>query len=479
MRRLFRTALALTLAALPGAAASAAEHTVRARPNNTFSPRDLVIEAGDTVTWVNDGGLHNVSASNGSFRCANGCDGSGGDGDPSASAWSFSLVFNDPGMNNYICEVHASIGMVGSVMVNEKTVTEPGTLGFSQSSLQVGEDDGPVTVTVNRTGGTDGTVSVAYSTSNGSAMAGSDYTANSGTLAWGNGDGAVKSFTVAITDDSDDESDETFNVMLMSPTGGAGLGTSAATVTIEDDDESGPTLRPGRLRYASSLFEAGEGDATATISVTRSNGSDGAVSVEYSSTDGSASDGSDYTAMSGTLAWDDGDSATKSFAVEITDDMEIETDETVNLTLSSPTGGATLGSPSSATLTIEDDDAEPGAGCVADDLTLCLGRDDRFALSVVWRDSKGEIGFGHAVDIGKRDSGLFYFFGENNIEMLAKTLDGCSITNHFWVFFAATTDVEFTLTVTDTQAGVTKQYKNPLGNPANAVTDTQAFATCP
>ena len=97
MRALQRIALVLILAALPGVAAVAAEHTVEARPNLTFFPSSLVIETGDTVTWNNTGGLHNVAANDSSFRCANGCDGDGGNGGPSSAAWSFSLIFNDPG----------------------------------------------------------------------------------------------------------------------------------------------------------------------------------------------------------------------------------------------------------------------------------------------------------------------------------------------------------------------------------------------
>lgn len=475
MQALPRAILVLSLLALP---AAAAEHTVEARPDNTFSPKNLEIEAGDTVTWVNMGGLHNVVDESGSFRCAQGCDGAGGDGDPSSSSWSFSLTFDDPGEVKYFCEVHASLGMSGTVTVNPKTTSQPGTLGFSMKSDTVAENAGSVTVTVNRSGGTDGAVSVDYATSDGSADAGNDYTAASGTLNWDDGDGASKTFDVQILDDNEDESDETFNLMLMNPGGGASLGTSAGTITIGDDDDPS-TPQPGRIRFATSLFEAIEGDGMVTINVTRSNGSDGAVGVTYATGDGSAEAGSDYSATSGMLSWADGDSSPKFFMIPLTDDMEAENDETINVMLSAPTGGATLASPSSATVNVKDNDTPTGAVCVPDAETLCLGQDGRFGLTVTWRDQNGNTGTGKSVDIGKRDSGLFFFFGENNIEMLAKVLNGCRSTNHYWVFFAATTNVEFTLTVVDTQAGVSKQYKNKLGNSADAVTDTSAFDTCP
>ena len=104
--------------------------------------------------------------------------------------------------------------------------------------------------------------------------------------------------------------------------------------------------------------------------------------------------------------------------------------------------------------------------------------DDRFQVEVGWATTTG-MGVGQVVPGGSDTSANFFFFSADNWEMLIKVLDGCGITNHFWVFFAATTDVEFTVTVTDTQTDQVKQYFNPLGNPANAVTDTAAFATCP
>ncbi|MDA8016846.1 MAG: ARC6/PARC6 family protein [Thermoanaerobaculia bacterium] len=76
------------------------------------------------------------------------------------------------------------------------------------------------------------------------------------------------------------------------------------------------------------------------------------------------------------------------------------------------------------------------------------------------------------------DSGLYYFFDADNWEMLVKVLDACGFNDHFWVFSAATTNVEYTLTVTDTFTGKKKRYFNSLGTAAPAITDTSAFATC-
>lgn len=123
-----------------------------------------------------------------------------------------------------------------------RTEPEPprGTLQFSASSYSVAENAGSRIITVTRTGGSYGSASVNYSTANGTAVAGSDYTATSGTLYWGDGDTANKTFNVPIINDGTPESDETFTVTL-SGAAGATLGSpSTATVTIQDDDQ--PTV---------------------------------------------------------------------------------------------------------------------------------------------------------------------------------------------------------------------------------------------
>jgi len=120
----------------------------------------------------------------------------------------------------------------------------------------------------------------------------------------------------------------------------------------------------------------------------------------------------------------------------------------------------------------------PGV-CVPSDTNLCL-LDGRFKVEVDWKDFEGVTGQGMVVPFGSADSGLFYFFDADNWEMLVKMVDACSSPfNSFWVFAAATTNVEYTLRVTDTERGVIQPYFNPLGNAAAAITDTAAFATCP
>lgn len=80
---------------------------------------------------------------------------------------------------------------------------------------------------------------------------------------------------------------------------------------------------------------------------------------------------------------------------------------------------------------------------------------------------------------GGGDTGSFFFDDPDNIELVVKVLGACGFTNTFWVFAAAATDVEYTVTVTDTETNNIRTYSNPLGHAATAVTDTSAFATCP
>ncbi len=109
---------------------------------------------------------------------------------------------------------------------------------------------------------------------------------------------------------------------------------------------------------------------------------------------------------------------------------------------------------------------------------LCL-RDGRFLVEVEWRDFRGNVGVGRAVPTDQDATGLFWFFEEDNWEMLVKVIDGCSNDGHFWFLAASATNVEYHLRVTDLEAGVTKEYDNPLGREAPAIADNRAFDTCP
>ncbi len=120
-------------------------------------------------------------------------------------------------------------------------IPNPGSLNLSSSSISASENAGSVSLNVQRAGGSSGIVSVNYAISNGSAIAGSDYTQTQGTVTFTNGDTAPKSITVPIINDTLAEQSETFSVTLSAPTGGALLGTPATAIVTIQDDDSPPT----------------------------------------------------------------------------------------------------------------------------------------------------------------------------------------------------------------------------------------------
>ncbi|MGE0639352.1 MAG: Calx-beta domain-containing protein [Thermoanaerobaculia bacterium] len=475
MRSLSRTILILVVAALFAAGARAAIVEIAVGPSNSFSPKFPTINVGDTVRWTLMGGSHNVNSDDGLFRSGN-----------VSSSWPpFTHTFNSPGTFGYHCEAHGSPGvaMFGTITVSGGGGGgAPGSLSFTGSaSKSVSEGAGNITLTVQRTGGDDGAVSVNYETvNNGTANTPSDYIQTNGTLNWADNDDNNKTFQVPIVDDSDVEGNQTFSVQLVSPGGGASLGSpSVVTVTINDNDSTPGS--PGTVRFTSSTATVSESAPNVTLTAERTGGSTGAISVNYATGDGTALTGSDYLATSGTLSWGNGDSANKNFQVPIVGDSVEEPSESFTATLSAPSGGATLGSPSTATVSITDDDitCEP---CVADATTLCLaggsGDPSRFRVRITWTDFSGGSGPAFAVP-STADSGFFYFFDPSNLEMLVKMVRGCgSELNAYWFFYAAATNLGLQTEVLDTTACVTKNYSNPLGNFASDG-DIAALPTCP
>jgi N-acetylmuramoyl-L-alanine amidase len=312
-----------------------------------------------------------------------------------------------------------------------------GTVQFSSATYSVNENGGSRTITVTRTGGTSA-VGVSYATSNGTATAGADYTGSSGTLSFATNE-TSKTFTVPIIDDASVEGNETVNLTLSNPTGGATLGSpSSAVLTIVDNDTgctysisssenevgpgngggtflmdapsgcswsavsdstswlttsssgsgdgsvsynfmANPSTSPrtghitvggrihtvtqiglggaGSVQFSSTTYSANEGGGIATITVTRTGGT-GTGTVNYSTSNGTATAGIDYTPASGLLLFT-GSVTSLTFNVTILDDAAFEGNETINLLLSSPSNSFTPGNPSTATLTIIDNDISP------------------------------------------------------------------------------------------------------------------------
>ena len=101
------------------------------------------------------------------------------------------------------------------------------------------------------------------------------------------------------------------------------------------------------------------------------------------------------------------------------------------------------------------------ARCAAGSEVLCLGPNGRFEARVAWKNPfNGDTGTGRARPL-TADTGAFWFFGDQNLELMVKVLDGTAVNGHFWVYAGSLSNVEYTLTVTDTATGAVRSYHNP------------------
>ena len=256
---------------------------------------------------------------------------------------------------------------VSNVVVSVTDNEGSGEFHLASATYSVGEADGVVTVGVVRVGSGSGAANIDFGTSDGTAEAGTDYTATNGTLSWADGVLGTNWFAVHILDnDITDDPDATFSAAISNATAGSIVSPSNATVTIVDNDPR------GELSFTSATYTVSEDVGTLTVNVLRQNGSNEAVSVQFGTVDGTAAAGDDYTATSGTLNWADDEGGIKSFSVTILNDSEFTADRAFTVALSNAAAAA-LVSPSNTTVTITDDEpfalidhvligADPSAG---------------------------------------------------------------------------------------------------------------------
>jgi hypothetical protein len=246
-------------------------------------------------------------------------------------------------------------------------------LQFSQGAYAVAENGGSATITVFRKGNTkrvNQTASVDYATSNGTAVAGTDYTATSGTLNFAAGE-TSKSFTVGINNkDSVDTGPRTVNLKLSHPTGANGgqLGfPSTATLVISDDDTTPGTGPQFQLAAASDIVAEPTGaNTTETVYVIRSGDLSTAANISFATAAGTAVAGTDYNDTSGTLnfpsqATDATTSIIQSVPVTLLHNTATSpATRDFSFNLSVPSGSSsTLASPSSENVTIVNGDGTP------------------------------------------------------------------------------------------------------------------------
>ncbi len=235
--------------------------------------------------------------------------------------------------------VNDDIGTL-QLSIGNQAVTE----GNSGSSLAV--------FTVTLSGASAQSVSVDYGTANGSATNPSDYTAVNGTLVFLPGQ-TSKTISVPVNGDTTPEGNETFVVNLTNPVNATIL-VGQGTGTINDDDAT------SIFQFSAATASVSENAGSATVTVTRTGDTAGAASVKFETSDGSASQKTDYTFGYGTVQFAPGETS-KPVKILIVNDVFVDPTETFVVTLSNPSGNCALGSPSSITVTINDDDLGPAA----------------------------------------------------------------------------------------------------------------------
>src|SRR6185295_8903079 len=233
-----------------------------------------------------------------------------------------------------------------------KIVDDESTVQFASAAYTVGEA-ASATITVERTGAV-GKVTVQYSTSNGTGTAGVDYTAKTGVLTFNAGINTA-TFTVPALGNTIVDGPRTVNLALGTVTSGnATVGPQGTAVLTITDNDLG-----GAVHFTASNYSVKEAFGIITVSVGRDGGLAGPATVAYTTVDGSAKAGIDYVLASGTLTFPAGEFF-RQFSINVTPNTRADGDRTFNVVLSSPTGGMTLGSPSTASVTIKEDDV-PGA----------------------------------------------------------------------------------------------------------------------
>ena len=280
-------------------------------------------------------------------------------------------------------------------------------IGFSTNTYSISESGGAATITVNRAGVTNVAVSVSFTTSNGTAQAGSDYVATNGVLVFAAGV-VSRTFTVPVVNDTIAESPETVNLLLSNPTGGAFFTLSNAVLTIVDN--------VGSVGFTATNFLAGENSTNGVVMVSRTGGSSGPLTVDYFTTSGgTATLGLDYGQTNGTLGWTNGETGVKTFLVPVFNDQLVEATETIQLRLTNATLGAGFGI-TNATLSIVDNDGPGGV-----DFGFDTGVGFNNSVYAVAQQTNGQL----------LAAGLFTSYNGSNRARLARlNLDGTLDTGY-------------------------------------------------
>ncbi len=309
-----------------------------------------------------------------------------------------------------------TIGAVSSALITileDELIPPAGEIGFELASEFVNENSVDLSLNIIRSGGSFGEVSVSYNTTDGAAVATTDYVAKSGIVTFLDGE-LSKTIRIEIADDNQFEADEDFNVELTNLIGAATLGRALTTVTILDDDV---ILPAGIVEIENATYSVNENANTIDINVVRTGGSAGEVRVDISTEDGSATNGNDFVGLSQNLVFADAETS-KTISINIIDDTVFEGDENFSLSLNNVIG-TVLGNQTSATISIVEDDSPLVGGLVQFSGTSYLVGENDGSLIITLTRSNGSDG---AFSVDLISSNLSAIAGNDYISV-ATTVD--------------------------------------------------------
>ncbi len=249
------------------------------------------------------------------------------------------LALNSPNPNLFYLggELIPLGAALGATQISPLTIIDnnfpAGTFGFSSPTYTVNESSNTVTITVVRTNGTSGSVSLSYATANGSAVTPANYTATSGTLTFNQGD-TSKSFTVQIIPSTLNQPDKTVNLSLSAITGGGGYGLTNAVLTIVNN-----IYGAGHIAFAAPTNVVSETAGFANLVLNRLGASSGTLDVTAITGNGSAVNGVNYVGSTTNLHWNSGDALPKSMIVPVLHDGIYTSNLTVNIRLTNGLAG--------------------------------------------------------------------------------------------------------------------------------------------
>lgn len=231
-----------------------------------------------------------------------------------------------------------------------------GQFAFTEEAYN-GDEGDTLEITVTRSGGTTGAVSVDYETLMGSAVE-TDFTGVTGRLSWDAGDSSDKTILVELSSDVEMEDIERLFVRLLNPVNGAVLNTpNLASAFVTDVPTSGV-----EIATLDATISVAEGRAEVMIPVQRKGSAKGVATVAYRTEPIDAVPGEDYVESSGQLTWADGDAASKIINVALINNGEVGAAKQFRVVLSEPEGSIFSGSAITVVTILDDDSAPPQDG---------------------------------------------------------------------------------------------------------------------